>query len=113
MKIRRLLLIGLILLSGPSGFRSSNTSVAQDFKADRGTPPEVRRLLYVGSPGVRNYVRWGGQGVLVFDIDDGHRFVKRISLAGYGTDEQGKVLNIKGIAASTKRGGCISARLGI
>lgn len=104
MKIRRLLVIWVMLLSGPSGFRSANTSLAQDSEANPDTPPEVRRLLYVGSPGVRNYVRWGGHGVLVFDIDDGHRFVKRISLAGYGTDEQGKVLNIKGIAASAQTG---------
>ena len=27
------------------------------------------RLLYVASPGVRNYVEYGGVGVLVYDID--------------------------------------------
>ena len=30
------------------------------------------------SPGIRNYVEYGGVGVLVYDIDHGHRFVKRI-----------------------------------
>jgi DNA-binding beta-propeller fold protein YncE len=73
-----------------------------------------KRLLYVASPGVRDYVEWGGHGVLVFDIDGnpkdgnpkdgGHKFVKRISLAGYGVDDRGKVLNIKGICASVKTG---------
>lgn len=63
-----------------------------------------QRLLYVASPGVRNYVEWGGHGVLVFDIDRGHRFVKRISLAGYGVDEKGAVLNMKGICASAATG---------
>ncbi len=35
-----------------------------------------RRLLYVASPGVRNYLEYGGHGVIVFDIDNGHKFVK-------------------------------------
>src|SRR5262249_50100052 len=38
-----------------------------------------KRLLYVAVPGIRNYVEWGGIGVLVYDIDHGHRLVKRIS----------------------------------
>ena len=37
-----------------------------------------RRLLYVAVPGIRNYLEFGGVGVLVFDIDSGHQFVKRI-----------------------------------
>jgi DNA-binding beta-propeller fold protein YncE len=63
-----------------------------------------RRLIYVASPGVRDYLEWGGHGVLVFDIDQGHRFVKRVSLAGYGVDARGKVLNVKGVCASAKTG---------
>jgi len=31
--------------------------------------PETR-LLYVAAPGIRNYLEWGGHGVLVFDIFD-------------------------------------------
>lgn len=60
----------------------------------------LKRLLYVASPGVRDYVNWGGHGVLVFDINDNHQFVKRISLKDYGVNEMGKVLNIKGICTS-------------
>ena len=37
-----------------------------------------RHLLYVAVPGVRNYVEHGGVGILVYDIDDRHRFLKRI-----------------------------------
>ena len=63
----------------------------------------VRRLLYVATPGVRNYLEYGGHGVLVFDIDAGHKFVKRIPSAGL--DEAGKPINVKGVCASvaTKR----------
>ena len=37
-----------------------------------------RRLLYVAEPGIRNYVDYGGVGVLVFDVDANYRFVRRI-----------------------------------
>jgi DNA-binding beta-propeller fold protein YncE len=61
-----------------------------------------QHLLYVAVPGVRNYVEHGGVGVLVFDVADGHRFVKRIqtfeSAEGEAPD------NVKGIAASAQGG---------
>ena len=56
------------------------------------------RFLYVAAPGIRDYLEYGGHGLLVFDIDRGHRFVRRIKTAGLGED--GKPLNVKGIAAS-------------
>ncbi len=62
---------------------------------------DERRLLYVAVPGIRNYLEYGGHGLLVFDIDDGHRFIKRIPTAGLGKD--GKPLNVKGICASAAR----------
>ena len=40
------------------------------------------RFLYVATPGIRDYLEFGGHGVLVFDIDHGHRFVKRIASSG-------------------------------
>ena len=63
----------------------------------------VRRMLYVAVPGVRNYLEYGGHGVLMFDIDAGHKFVKRIPTAGL--DDAGKPTNVKGVCASavTKR----------
>jgi len=62
-----------------------------------------RKLLYVAEPGIRDYLEYGGHGVLVFDIDQGHRFVKRIPAVGL--DEKGRPLNVKGICANaaTKR----------
>ncbi len=62
----------------------------------------VQRLLYVASPGIRNYLEYGGHGVLVFDMDHGHHFVKRIPFGG--VDEKGKPINIKGICASAETG---------
>ena len=56
------------------------------------------RMLYVAVPGVRNYLEYGGHGLLVFDIDNGHKFVKRIETAGL--DEAGKPINVKGVCAS-------------
>ena len=64
------------------------------------TEAEPRRLLYVAAPGIRDYLEYGGHGLLVFDIDDGHRFVKRIPTGGVTDD--GKPINVKGICASAK-----------
>lgn len=71
--------------------------------ADQPTAAEISRRLYVAEPGIRNYLEYGGHGVLVYDIDHGHRFVRRIPTAGL--DAQGKPINVKGICASadTKR----------
>ena len=49
-------------------------------------------------PGIRDYLEYGGHGLLVFDIDHGHRFVKRIATAGL--DAKGKPLNVKGVCAN-------------
>jgi DNA-binding beta-propeller fold protein YncE len=59
---------------------------------------DERKLLYVAVPGVRDYLEYGGHGILVFDIGNGHRFVKRIPSAGLNA--QGKPINVKGICAS-------------
>ena len=63
-----------------------------------------KRLLYVASPGIRNYLEWGGTGVLVYDIDDGHKFLKRIPVSYLDEqDPAGKAPeNVKGICASAK-----------
>jgi len=59
-------------------------------------------LLYVATPGVRNNLEFGGHGILVFDVEYDHEFVRRIPLAGL--DDAGKPLNIKGICASEHTG---------
>lgn len=63
-------------------------------------PLSVKRLLYVATPGIRNYTEYGGHGLLVFDIDKGHQFVKRIPTGGL--DETGKPLNVKGVCANSQ-----------
>jgi DNA-binding beta-propeller fold protein YncE len=62
----------------------------------------THHYLYVASPGVRNLLEYGGHGVLVFDIDNGHTFVRRIP--SQGVDPTGKPLNVKGICASAATG---------
>jgi hypothetical protein len=61
---------------------------------------EEKHLLYVASPGIRNYVQYGGVGILVFDIAAGHKFVKRIPT--WDSPEGKPAENVKGIVASAK-----------
>ena len=56
------------------------------------------RYLYVAVPGIRDYLGYGGHGVLVFDIDNNHQFVKRIKTAGFHPNN--KPSNVKGVAVS-------------
>lgn len=58
--------------------------------------------MYVAEPGIRDYVQHGGHGIIVFDLDQGHKFVRRIPTGG--VDEKGKPLAVKGIAACAKTG---------
>jgi DNA-binding beta-propeller fold protein YncE len=59
-----------------------------------------KKLLYVAVPGIRDYLEYGGHGILVFDIENGHKFLKRIPAGGVATN--GHVVNVKGICASAK-----------
>jgi hypothetical protein len=71
---------------------------------------DVRRYLYVAVPGLRRYLEHGGHGLLVFDIDNDYRFVKRIPVAGRlrkamrapdgSMTPAGEPSNVKGMAAS-------------
>jgi DNA-binding beta-propeller fold protein YncE len=65
-------------------------------------PAQEQRLLYVANPGIRNYVEYGGVGILVYDIDAGYKFVRRIPT--WEVPPGQKPENIKGIAASAKNG---------
>ena len=60
--------------------------------------PGARHYLYVAVPGIRDYPGYGGHGILVFDMDSGHRFVKRIDTKGFHPDKTPS--NVKGIAVS-------------
>lgn len=81
------LLIALIVCALP----------AVEADAGQGKKAE-RRLLYVASPGIRNYLQHGGHGILVFDIDNDHQFIRRIPTAGI--DDNGRPINVKGVCAS-------------
>jgi len=73
--------------------------VLLQFRESRASGQE-RHFLYVAAPGIRNYVEYGGVGILVYDIDAGHKFLRRIPTwdvpAGQAPEP------IKGIAASAK-----------
>src|SRR5947208_7931968 len=58
--------------------------------------PADGRHLYVVCPGIRNYLEFGGAGILVFDIDHGHKLVKRIATPA---SREPKPDNIKGVCA--------------
>ena len=60
--------------------------------------PKIKRYLYVATPGVRDYLGYGGHGVQVFDMDNNHRFVKFIPTGGL--NKEGKPSNVKGICVS-------------
>jgi len=76
------LLIGLLFLPAPA--------MAGDGKKLHG------RYLYVVVPGIRNYLEFGGAGILVYDIDRDHKFVKRIATPA---SLEKKPENIKGVCA--------------
>ena len=65
-------------------------------------PANEQHRLYVAVPGIRNYLEYGGIGLLVYDIDSGYRFIKRIPtwdvLPGQAAE------NVKGIAANAATG---------
>ena len=48
------------------------------------SPPGVRHLLYVAEPGIRDELKYGGAGILVFDIDRDHAFVRASKLPPAG-----------------------------
>ena len=78
-------------------FGVGNTARAQDVSQE-----PLKRYLYVAEPGIRNYTQYGGHGVIVFDIDDNYRFVKRIPTGGL--TDTGKPLNVKGVCGNAATG---------
>ena len=79
--------------------------------ARRTQAQQTGRFIYAALPGVGggNNLSYGGAGILVFDIDHGHKFVKRVALQGVqpppvpeggaGGGRGGAQESIKGIAA--------------
>jgi hypothetical protein len=72
------------------------------FPSFAGAAESPHRHLYVVCPGIRNYLEFGGAGILVFDVDDGHKFIRRISTPA---SREAMPDNIKGVCAcaATKR----------
>jgi DNA-binding beta-propeller fold protein YncE len=60
--------------------------------------PVSGHYLYVAVPGIRDYLGYGGHGLLVFDMDHNHQFVKRIETRGFHPNNAPS--NVKGIAVS-------------
>jgi DNA-binding beta-propeller fold protein YncE len=63
---------------------------------------QEHRYLYAAVPGVRNYLQHGGIGIVVFDMDNNYKFVKRIPT--WTVDPGKPAENVKGIAADAKSG---------
>jgi len=79
--VRRMLLVAVIALV---------------FLGELGAAVKDGRYLYVVCPGIRNYLEFGGAGILVYDIDAGHKLVKRIATPA---SLEEKPDNIKGVCA--------------
>jgi YVTN family beta-propeller protein len=80
-------LIALLLCAAPA---------RAEAPADKPNAGE-RHFLYVAVPGIRNYLEFGGAGVLVFDMDRDYAFVRRIQTPA---SQKPKPENVKGICAS-------------
>ncbi|MCA9130757.1 MAG: hypothetical protein KDB22_26910 [Planctomycetales bacterium] len=93
----KLLILMLMLLCVHSSIYES--------QGQENSPPDAvpeRNYLFVACPGIRNYLEYGGHGLLVYDIDDNHRFLRRIPLAGVAED--GRPINVKGICGNAQTG---------
>ncbi len=55
-----------------------------------------QHYLYVVAPGIRNQLEFGGAGILVFDMDKNHAFVRRIETPA---SQKEKPENVKGVCA--------------
>ncbi len=95
LQLMRFMILVILYLAASIGLVHSRAMGGDDRAAG-----EVQRRLYVAEPGIRNYLEYGGHGLLVFDIDHDHRFIKRIPTAGL--DDKGVPINVKGICASAR-----------
>ena len=90
-RVRGLIVLSAVLLAHNG---HSNRLVGAEGKSEH-------HFLYVAAPGIRNYLEFGGAGILVFDIDNGHSFVKRIETPASRKD---RPENIKGVCACAATG---------
>jgi hypothetical protein len=73
------------------------TAIRGPALADSAKAQQTSRRLYVAAPGASNAVEYQGVGILVYDIDRGHAFVKRIPT---WPEVAGQQEQVRGIAAS-------------
>jgi hypothetical protein len=97
---------GVLSLIGLSLITATSLNMAQarpgGSRAGTATAAAERHYLYVAEPGIRNYVEYGGVGVLVYDMDRGYTFVRRIATQDVAAGAEPE--NVKGIAASARTG---------
>ncbi len=95
LKIRyfSLILTGIVVMTTAAWSPSPQKNTTQPSKYAR-----VNKYLYVAAPGIRNYLEYGGHGILVYDIADNYKLVKRIPTGGLKAD--GTPSNVKGVAVS-------------
>jgi len=77
---------------------ASWSPVIQRNTAPSVSPAKANQYLYVAVPGIRDYLEYGGHGILVYDKADNYRLVKRIPTGGLKAD--GTPSNVKGVAVS-------------
>jgi DNA-binding beta-propeller fold protein YncE len=58
----------------------------------------IKKYLYVAEPGIRNYLEYGGHGILVYDIEDNYKLIKRINSGSF--DAKNHPSNVKGVCVS-------------
>ncbi len=92
-KISFILILGIMLMVivAWSPLLTTNSSITN-------TPSKVKKHLYVAVPGIRDYLEYGGHGILVYDIADNYRLVNRITAGGLKSN--GTPSNVKGVAVS-------------
>src|SRR5690349_14878436 len=91
MKFNFLYFIVILIIFNNLFAANAQSSAYRSGKADK-------KYLYVAVPGIRDYLGYGGHGILVFDMNNNHRFVKRIKTSGF--HKSGKPSNVKGVAVS-------------
>ena len=91
MSLRNVSLLALLAIATVSGGWRASTA-----------PAAERHYLYVAEPGIRNYEEYGGVGVLVYDMDRGYAFVRRIPSQEVAPGAAPE--NVKGIAVHAATG---------
>jgi hypothetical protein len=76
-----IILFAAVLMVTSSWAQSSPENTSSVVKST-----QAKRYLYVAVPGIRNYLEYGGHGILVYDLSDNYRLVKRIVTRGLKAD---------------------------